>query len=48
MPDLSLTLEPATEDDAELIERLNERVFGPGRSPAPPIASAKRRPPICR
>ena len=31
MPDLSLILEPATEDDAEPIERLNERVFGPGR-----------------
>ena len=31
MPDLPLILEPATEDDAEPIERLNERVFGPGR-----------------
>jgi predicted N-acetyltransferase YhbS len=31
MPDLSLTLEPATEDDAEPIERLNQRAFGPGR-----------------
>ena len=31
MPDLSFILEPATEDDAEPIERLNERVFGPGR-----------------
>jgi predicted N-acetyltransferase YhbS len=31
MPDLSLILEPAAEDDAEPIERLNERVFGPGR-----------------
>jgi predicted N-acetyltransferase YhbS len=31
MPDLSLILEPATEGDAEPIERLNERVFGPGR-----------------
>ena len=31
MHDLSLILEPATEDDAEPIERLNERVFGPGR-----------------
>jgi len=29
--DLPLTLEPATDDDAEPIERLNERVFGPGR-----------------
>jgi predicted N-acetyltransferase YhbS len=28
---LPLTLEPATDDDAEPIERLNERVFGPGR-----------------
>jgi predicted N-acetyltransferase YhbS len=28
---LSLILEPATEGDAEPIERLNERVFGPGR-----------------
>src|SRR5271155_5602673 len=31
MPDLSLILEPATEDDAGPIERLNKRVFGPGR-----------------
>ncbi len=31
MDDLPLTLEPATDDDAEPIERLNERVFGPGR-----------------
>ena len=31
MPNLPLTLEPATDDDAEPIERLNERVFGPGR-----------------
>jgi predicted N-acetyltransferase YhbS len=31
MHGLSLILEPATEDDAEPIERLNERVFGPGR-----------------
>ena len=31
MPDLPLILEPATDDDAEPIERLNERVFGPGR-----------------
>jgi predicted N-acetyltransferase YhbS len=31
MPDLPHTLEPATDDDAEPIERLNERVFGPGR-----------------
>jgi predicted N-acetyltransferase YhbS len=31
MPDLPLTLEPATDDDAEPIERLNERAFGPGR-----------------
>jgi len=31
MPDLSLILEPATDDDSEPIERLNERVFGPGR-----------------
>jgi predicted N-acetyltransferase YhbS len=31
MHDLSLILEPATDDDAEPIERLNERVFGPGR-----------------
>ncbi len=31
MSDLSLLLEPETPDDAELIERLNERVFGPGR-----------------
>ena len=31
MPDLSLPLEPETPDDAESIDRLNERVFGPGR-----------------
>ena len=31
MPDLSLILEPATDHDAAPIERLNERVFGPGR-----------------
>jgi len=31
MPDLSLILEPAADDDADPIERLNERVFGPGR-----------------
>jgi predicted N-acetyltransferase YhbS len=31
MSDLPLILEPATDDDAEPIERLNERVFGPGR-----------------
>jgi predicted N-acetyltransferase YhbS len=31
MPDLSLILATATEYDAAQIERLNERVFGPGR-----------------
>ena len=31
MSDLALRLEPETPDDAEDIERLNERVFGPGR-----------------
>ena len=31
MPDLPLLLEPETPDDAEPIERLNARVFGPGR-----------------
>ena len=31
MPDLPLILEPETPDDAESIQRLNERVFGPGR-----------------
>jgi predicted N-acetyltransferase YhbS len=31
MPDLSLLLEPETPDDAAAIERLNARVFGPGR-----------------
>jgi predicted N-acetyltransferase YhbS len=31
MPDLLLLLEPALKEDAEPIERLNERVFGPGR-----------------
>ncbi len=31
MSDLSLLLEPVTPDDADAIEHLNERVFGPGR-----------------
>jgi predicted N-acetyltransferase YhbS len=31
MSDLSLVIEPETPDDAEEIQRLNERVFGPGR-----------------
>jgi len=31
VPDLPLILELASDDDAEPIERLNERVFGPGR-----------------
>src|SRR5271165_2547919 len=31
MSDLSLLLQLETPDDAEAIERLNERVFGPGR-----------------
>ena len=31
MPDLSLPLEPETPDDADAIEHLNDRVFGPGR-----------------
>jgi predicted N-acetyltransferase YhbS len=31
MSDLSLLIEPVTLDDADAIERLNERVFGPGR-----------------
>ena len=31
MPDLPLLIERQTPDDAEAIERLNERVFGPGR-----------------
>jgi predicted N-acetyltransferase YhbS len=31
MPDLSFVLELATDDDADPIERLNARVFGPGR-----------------
>jgi predicted N-acetyltransferase YhbS len=31
MSDLSLVLEPETPDDADAIERLNDRVFGPGR-----------------
>jgi hypothetical protein len=30
-PRNAIVLEPATDDDAEPIERLNERVFGPGR-----------------
>ncbi len=31
MPDIPLLIEPETAADAEAIERLNERVFGPGR-----------------
>ena len=31
MSDLPLVLEPETPDDAEAIQHLNERVFGPGR-----------------
>src|ERR1700743_3093615 len=31
MPDIPLVLEPETPADADSIERLNERVFGPGR-----------------
>jgi len=31
MPDIPLLLEPETPEDADSIERLNERVFGPGR-----------------
>ena len=31
MPDLTLLLDPETPDDAAAIERLNARVFGPGR-----------------
>ena len=31
MPDLPLIIEPEIPDDADDIERLNERVFGPGR-----------------
>ncbi len=31
MSELSLILEPETPDDAEAIQHLNERVFGPGR-----------------
>ncbi|MGO8801383.1 MAG: GNAT family N-acetyltransferase [Roseiarcus sp.] len=31
MPDIPLLIEPESPDDAEAIERLNERVFGPGR-----------------
>ncbi len=31
MPDIPLLIEPETPADAEAIERLNERVFGPGR-----------------
>ncbi len=31
MNDLPLVLEPETPDDAEPIQRLNDRVFGPGR-----------------
>jgi len=31
MTDLSLTIRPETPDDADAIERLHERTFGPGR-----------------
>jgi predicted N-acetyltransferase YhbS len=31
MPDLAFVMEPETPADSEAIERLNERVFGPGR-----------------
>jgi predicted N-acetyltransferase YhbS len=31
MDDISLTILPETKDDAEAIERLHERTFGPGR-----------------
>jgi predicted N-acetyltransferase YhbS len=31
MSDLSLTIEPESADDADAIERLHERTFGPGR-----------------
>ena len=31
MSELSFVLEPETPEDAEPIQRLNERVFGPGR-----------------
>jgi len=31
MTDVSLTILPETENDAQLIERLHERTFGPGR-----------------
>jgi predicted N-acetyltransferase YhbS len=31
MNDISLTIRPETKDDAEAIERLHERTFGPGR-----------------
>jgi len=31
MPDLSLTILPETANDAQAIERLHERTFGPGR-----------------
>ena len=45
MAEVSLVLEPETAADAEAILRLNERVFGPGVSPAPPIACARPPPP---
>jgi GNAT superfamily N-acetyltransferase len=31
MSDLSLTIRPETPDDADAVERLHERTFGPGR-----------------
>ncbi|HVV60707.1 MAG TPA: N-acetyltransferase, partial [Pseudolabrys sp.] len=31
MSELSLTILPETADDAQAIERLHERTFGPGR-----------------
>ena len=48
MPDLPLILEPATDDDVEPIERLNERVFGPGRFARTAYRIRETTPPIRR
>ena len=48
MPDLPLILEPATDDDVVPIERLNERVFGPGRFARTAYRIRETTPPIRR
>ena len=40
MTDLRLTLSPESPEDAEAVEKLNERAFGPGRFARSAIAKA--------